>query len=72
MRYGNQAQVSQAIRNSMGEDWKRVTAGNAFNGICRHSEWDGQPVSFSFTEVKEDETLLGVRVDSWFDTEEKQ
>jgi len=72
MRYGNQTLVSIAIKNAMGEDWKRATAGNAFNSLCRHPEWDGQPVSFSFTEVKEDETLLGVRVDSWFDTKEKE
>ena len=72
MRYGNQMLLSQAIKDAMGKDWKRASAGNAFSSLCRHPKWDGQPVSFSFTEVKEDETLLGVRVDSWFDTEEKE
>lgn len=72
MRYGNQLLLSQAIKDAMGKDWKRTIAINAFGGSCTHPKWDGQPVSFSFTEVKEDETPLGVRVDSWFDTEEKQ
>ena len=72
MRYGNQTHVSIALKNAIGNDWKRVLAGNAFSSLCRHPKWDGQSVSFSFTEIREDETLLGVRVDSWFDTKEKE
>ena len=70
MRYGKELNITEDLRNAMGIDWKKKVAINSFGLICTHPEWDGQPVSFSFTEVKEDETLLGVRVDSWFDTKE--
>ena len=72
MRYGKELLLSENLKNAMGADWKKKVSINAFGLICTHPEWDGQPVSFSFTEVREDETLLGVRVDSWFDTEEKK
>ena len=72
MRYGNQTLVSIAIKNAMGEDWKRATAGSAFSSLCRHPEWDGQAVSFRFTPVVEDEETIGIQVESYFDTEEKK
>jgi hypothetical protein len=72
MRYGNQTHVSIALKNAIGEDWKRVLAGNAFSGICRHPEWDGQAVSFRLTPIIEDEETIGFNLNTYFDTEEEE
>lgn len=71
MRYGNQRYVHIDSINAIGEDWKVVLAGNAFSSICRHPEWDGQAVSFRFTPIIEDEETIGIQVESYFDTEER-
>jgi hypothetical protein len=72
MRYGNQTHVSIALKNAIGNDWKRVLAGNAYSAICRHPEWDGQAISFRFIPIVEDEETIGIRVESYFDTEEEE
>jgi hypothetical protein len=72
VRYGNQSLVPASLIDAMGKDWKKVLAGNAFSGISRHPEWDGQAVSFRFTPIVEDDKEIGIEVQSYFDTEEKQ
>jgi hypothetical protein len=72
MRYGNQTLVPASLIDAMGNDWKKILAGNAFNSICRHPEWDGQAVSFRFIPILEEDKEGGISVQSYFDTEEKQ
>lgn len=70
MRYGNQSLIPISIKNAMGNDWKKILAGNAFSGIIRHPEWVGQPVSFRFTPIIEEDKEIGIQVESYFNTEE--
>jgi hypothetical protein len=72
MRYGNQSLVPISLKDAMGSDWKKVLAGNAFSAISRHPEWDGQAVSFRFIPIIEEDKEIGIQVESYFDTKEKQ
>ena len=72
MRYGNQSLVPTSLVNAMGSDWKKVLAGTAFSGLSRHPKWDGQAISFRFIPIVEEDKEIGIEVQSYFDTEEKQ